>query len=99
MSFFELSAMQVLFIPWKDTERRSICLQHVRRHIIRKRDSGSIIAFYHGSRIIYYMIRVEIFRLRAETSCPRCRSGNIDDKFSYMGDHACRHCGYYWKTS
>ncbi len=43
------------------------------------------------------MIEVEVFRIRAELTCPRCSSGNIDTKMSYMGEYACRHCGHFWK--
>ena len=43
------------------------------------------------------MIEVEVFRLRAELVCPRCASGNLDKKFSYMGEYSCRHCGHFWK--
>jgi transposase-like protein len=45
------------------------------------------------------LIEVEVFRLLAETVCPRCLSGNIDDKFGYMGEYSCRHCGKFWKTT
>ncbi len=44
------------------------------------------------------MIAVEIFRYRAELSCPECESCNIDRKFDYMGEYACRHCNYFWRT-
>jgi transposase-like protein len=43
------------------------------------------------------LIAVEIFRYRAELACPRCSSGNVDQRYRYMGEYLCRHCHYYWK--
>jgi transposase-like protein len=44
------------------------------------------------------LISVVIFRYLNEVKCPRCRSGNVDEKWSYMGEYCCKHCGKYWKT-
>lgn len=43
------------------------------------------------------MFAVEIFRYKAELKCPRCGSGNIDQKYVYMGEFTCRHCRYFWR--
>lgn len=43
------------------------------------------------------MIAIEIFRYKAEPVCPQCGSGNLDLKFSYMGDYSCKHCDYFWR--
>jgi hypothetical protein len=31
------------------------------------------------------------------TTCPRCKSEDIDRGAGYRGEYTCRNCGYYWK--
>jgi len=44
------------------------------------------------------LVAIEIFRFRAQLSCPRCASSNIDKRFMHMGELSCKHCHYFWRV-
>ena len=44
------------------------------------------------------VVAIEIFRYKAELSCTRCSSSNVEKKNVYMGEYICRHCHYFWRT-